>query len=150
MKKTFFENNMSSYKRKKEAFETVESTLDEIQALMNEGCVLIVEGQKDITALETLGLQGDIRKCANVPLAVFCETVAGKKKKIIILTDWDKAGRIRAGRMADYFESIGAECDMLVRKRLIKALKKDISDVESLNTYIRRLRCELDIKNGSE
>lgn len=134
---------MSEFVRKKEAYEAIIETLEEIQKDLDSGAIVVVEGLKDVRALKTYGIRGDIRKCANTPLAVFCETATRKNKKIILLTDWDEAGRIRAGKMAEYLESLGADFDLMFRKNIIRFSKKNISDIESLCTYLTRLKNDL-------
>ncbi len=81
---------------------------------------IIVEGEYDRRALRALGLTGDIR-LVNEGSTIFglCESIAGGHREAIILTDWD----VRGGRLA----------------RLTRLCRKDITDVESLHTFVERV-----------
>ena len=76
----------------KKSLEDLEKALSELRE-DNKKIPIIVEGEKDIEALQKLGLKGTIISVnAGISLTDFCDRLAGKFKEIIILTDWDRRG----------------------------------------------------------
>jgi len=76
-----------------------EKTLEELEETIaelieeNKMVPIIVEGEKDESALRKLGMTGEIiRVNAGVSLANFCDRLARKYQSIILLTDWDMKG----------------------------------------------------------
>ena len=78
--------------RTKESLEIVDNILEELQ-LENVQVPIVVEGEKDITALHKLGIQGVVISInRGKSLTDFCDWLAEHYKEIIILTDWDRRG----------------------------------------------------------
>ena len=74
------------------ALEEVEKTLEKLKE-ENTTIPIVVEGKKDVAALRTLGLTGEIIPLnQGLPLADFCDMLARKYNQIIIFTDWDRKG----------------------------------------------------------
>lgn len=119
-----------------EAIETVlESLKDE-----TSGFLIIVEGRRDIASLQNLGVCSAVFPCANQPLAEFCEKIAEMNKTVVILTDWDKKGGILAAKLAAQFQNLDVPCNTEYREKLLFYSKREIKDVESLHTYVTKLR----------
>jgi len=76
----------------KKSLEEIEKALIELRE-ENKKIPVIVEGEKDIEALEKLGIIGLIISLnSGSSLIDFCDKIAREYKEIIILTDWDKKG----------------------------------------------------------
>lgn len=59
----------------------------------NRTTPIIVEGEKDIAALRTLEVTGEIiRFNKGRSVSDFCDAIAQNHRKIILLTDWDRRG----------------------------------------------------------
>jgi len=59
----------------------------------NKKTPILVEGEKDIQALQKLGVKGLIISVnSGISLIDFCDKIADKYNEIIVLTDWDKKG----------------------------------------------------------
>ncbi|MCL2142600.1 MAG: toprim domain-containing protein [Methanimicrococcus sp.] len=130
-------------RREQEALEEIEKVLTELIGTDENGSdsfLIIVEGKKDALSLRNLGVAAEIYPCANQPAAAFCEQIAETKKKVIILTDWDRKGRILASRFIRHFQNLGASYDETYRERLLMYTKKEIKDVESLYSHVTKLR----------
>jgi len=75
-----------------EALEEIEKAIEEMRE-RNKNVPILVEGEKDALALQSLGISGEIitihcgKKIANL-----CDYIASHYKEIIILTDWDRRG----------------------------------------------------------
>ena len=114
--------------------------LDELKELTSDH-VLLVEGKNDRIALEKL-IGKDFR-CIEVqqeggPL-VAADRFIGTTDKAVILTDWDRKGRIIAEDLMTYLRSNDVEFDTEVRRKLSLVCKKDIKDVEKLYKLYERL-----------
>jgi 5S rRNA maturation endonuclease (ribonuclease M5) len=59
---------------------------------------------------------------------------------IIILTDWDERGEEVARQLALYLEADGVRPDSTFRVTLRGLLKKEITEVENLYTYVENLK----------
>jgi 5S rRNA maturation endonuclease (ribonuclease M5) len=131
--------------RNKIALEAIESVLPELNGngaveRPADSLLIIVEGKRDVCALRNLGITSEIVSCSNQPVAEFCEAIAEKKKTVIILTDWDKRGGILASRLTEQFKNLEVPFETEQRKKLLFYSKREIKDVESLGTYIDKLR----------
>src|SRR3990172_1588918 len=74
---------------------------------------IIVEGNKDKTALEKLGLHKAI--CLRGSVFSFCEKIALRKKEVAILTDLDKEGRKLYSALRKNLERNGVKIDDSLR-----------------------------------
>ncbi|MGP8337134.1 MAG: toprim domain-containing protein [Methanosarcinaceae archaeon] len=128
---------MSYYQKHLKLFEAI---VDELIKRSKDGAIIIVEGKRDVIALEKLGISGRIEIATHQSLLVFAESFANDTVPIIILTDWDRRGNILADKITTYLKNIGIMPDLLIRKRINTLVKKEIKDVESLHTYMMNLR----------
>ncbi|MDF1534415.1 MAG: toprim domain-containing protein [Methanosarcinaceae archaeon] len=128
---------MSVYQKRLELFEGL---VNEIIEHTQSGAVIIVEGKRDIIALKKLGITGRIETSTHQPLLVFAENLAKDTTQIIILTDWDRRGDILADRITTYLQNVGITPDLDIRRRISLLVKKEIKDVESLYTYMVKLK----------
>lgn len=106
----------------------------------NRGAPIIVEGDYDRRALRALGITGDIR-LINEGSTIFrlCEKIAAGHREAIILTDWDVRGGRLARQLRDALSANGVRFDEELRARLTRLCRKDITDVESLHTFVERV-----------
>lgn len=120
--------------------EALEAILDELRA-RGPDLAVVVEGDRDVRALQALGIPEPILK-VNIgeSLLNLSEAAARQYKGFVILTDWDRKGRELAGRLAEYLGSAGASVDLDLRRRLKRCLPYTIHEVESLQAHVTRLR----------
>lgn len=100
---------------------------------------VIVEGKRDREALKALGVEGEIIVFnKGVGVDEFCDDVAERTDKVVLLTDWDREGDAlleKIGRcLPGHWEEFG-----LFRETLKALSQKDIRDVEGLPVLLRRL-----------
>lgn len=62
---------------------------------------------------------------------------------MIILTDWDSTGRRLCHKIKKACESNTIAYDIEYRKQIVKYVKKEIKDVESLPSFIERAKREV-------
>src|SRR5437016_13684488 len=106
----------------------------------NRDAPIIVEGEYDRRALRALGILGLVR-LINEGSTIFglCESIANGHREAIILTDWDVRGGRLARQLRDGLAANGVRFGEEIRARLTRLCRKDITDVESLHTFVERV-----------
>ncbi len=105
---------------------------------MNNTIPIIVEGEKDVNALNALGIHGKIIPLnAGVSISNLCDTIARRWDEIIILTDWDRQGGRLCKRIIDNLKG-RTRCNTDFRK--IFAKNAMVKDMEGLPSYIDTLK----------
>ncbi len=126
-----------------ERLESIEEIILELQALADTGAIIVVEGRRDVASLRQLGINGEIRLASQQPLLEFTEQLSKSGKEIIVLTDWDKRGGMMARKIIDDLLFYGITPNTDIRSRIGILVRKRIKDIESLNSYVSRMRYEL-------
>ncbi len=108
----------------------------------NKDIPVIVEGKKDAEALRELGLEGKIITLhSGKSIYDFCEDIAEKFQRVVILLDWDERGESQYKTMCKLLNGIWEEFSGF--REIIKILcQKDIKDIEGIPKLLRRLRCD--------
>ncbi|WP_406660040.1 toprim domain-containing protein [Methanolobus sp. ZRKC3] len=125
------------YQRKLEAMDEI---MDDLLQYAENDAVIIVEGIKDVRALNSLGIKGHFELATHHSLSNFCERIAREHNNVVILTDWDRRGNILKGKLVRNFHSLGVNPDVILRKRLFLLVQKEIKDVEGLPSYISKIK----------
>lgn len=122
-----------------ERLERIEEVLERLDPLC-EDHVLLVEGLKDIRALEALGIRGDFftvqASGGPVAAAEYVETHGGKA---VLLTDWDRRGNALADQIVSLLSG-DASVDTGIRSELSRLCGGLAKDIESLDSVVARLR----------
>ena len=123
----------------RERLEMIDVLLDELSEKAEESIILI-EGLKDRAALGRL--LGEFR-CIMVqreggPLRA-AESLYESGDSAIILTDWDGKGESIAADLEHHLTALGVTYDNSIRRRLGDLCRKDIKDIESLDSLYARL-----------
>jgi 5S rRNA maturation endonuclease (ribonuclease M5) len=125
--------------------ERIEELLAELSEYSERGAIIIVEGKRDILSLKRLGIEGNFELATRYSLFNFSERIAKLDREVIILTDWDRRGDLLAVKLSDYFGNFGLKPELQIRNKLRLICQKEIKDIESLYSYVSRLR----LKTGS-
>ena len=120
--------------------ERIEELLSEISEYSSRGAIIIVEGKRDVLSLKKLGIEGNFELATRHSLFNFSERIAKLGNEVVILTDWDRRGDLLAIKLSGYFESFGLKPELEIRNKLRLISQKEIKDIESLYTYVSRLR----------
>ncbi len=120
--------------------ELIEEQLDELYEHAIKGAIIVVEGKRDTKALRSLGLDGDFRLATHHPVVNFCEVLAKSGQTVILLTDWDRRGNLLASKIKKNLHSLGTNPDTRIRNNIISLVQKEIKDVESLPSYVEKLK----------
>jgi 5S rRNA maturation endonuclease (ribonuclease M5) len=103
----------------------------------NQKIPIIVEGEKDISALHRLEINGKIITInSGCSLTDFCDRIAKDYKEIIVLTDWDRKGGFLAYKIRKNLEG-RVICNMQYRE--IFAKNAMIKTVEGLPSWIHTM-----------
>ena len=104
------------------------------------GPVMIVEGKKDVEALNSLGFEKVYAiHQTSVPLkerVVQITAELDRKDKVCILTDFDKKGKKLYLMLKEMFQEQGVKLDSTLRGILIKA---QISHVEGIDKFMEKI-----------
>jgi 5S rRNA maturation endonuclease (ribonuclease M5) len=119
------------------SLEEIEKTLTELQE-ENTTVPVLVEGEKDVAALRTLELTGEIiRFNTGQSVSDFCDKIAQQHRKIIMLTDWDWRG----GRLCQQIKKhLEYRVEVNLRYRSVFAQRCPCRTVEGLPSWIMTLR----------
>jgi 5S rRNA maturation endonuclease (ribonuclease M5) len=104
------------------------------------GTVVVVEGERDRASLRKLGLTGEIVKLHHGrALSATAHDLAGRNRRVIVLTDWDAEGGHLAQRLREFLEADSLELDLEFRRRLARIVRGELVHVEGLYSWARRL-----------
>ena len=106
---------------------------------VNKRVPVIVEGKRDMIALRKLGLVGEIITLhRGKGLYDFCEEIAERFTKVVILLDWDEKGesltRTLSENLTGHWEEFAP-----VRGVLKILCQRDIKDIEGIPKLLMRL-----------
>jgi 5S rRNA maturation endonuclease (ribonuclease M5) len=103
------------------------------------GTVVVVEGERDRTALRRLGVRGPIALVhRGQRMGALAQALASEWRRVVVLTDWDGEGGQIAHRLVTFLESGALEFDVDLRRRLALILKGEVRHVEGLYSWARR------------
>jgi len=104
----------------------------------NNTIPIIVEGEKDIVALRKLEMTGEIiRFNTGQSIPDFCDSIAEKYQKIILLTDWDWRGGRLGSSIKKHLEN-RVECTISYRQMLAHLCT--CRTVEGIPSWLETLR----------
>ncbi len=121
--------------------ERVERLREVFQSLyeINKRIPVIVEGRKDVDALRKIGLVGDIIALhSGQGLYEFCEDIAEKSHRIILLMDWDERGENLYRNVSERLKGLWEEFSPF-REVLRLLCQKDVKDIEGIPALLERL-----------
>lgn len=104
-----------------------------LEQIISEDVVVIVEGKKDVAALEKFGVKR-IVSLEGYALFEVVERVCAHDKRCVVLTDLDKKGRELYGTLARDLRRHGVVVDDSLRTFLFK--ETAIRQIEGLGKYI--------------
>jgi 5S rRNA maturation endonuclease (ribonuclease M5) len=77
------------------------------------------------------------------PLFNFCEDMAKKYSKVIILTDWDRKGGHLSKVLSEDLKANDLHFNIEIRAKLAGLCKKETKDVEGLPQCVHRLNLRI-------
>jgi 2,5-diamino-6-(ribosylamino)-4(3H)-pyrimidinone 5'-phosphate reductase len=129
--------------------EKEERILHVLELLSDEsvkGRLIIVEGKKDVEALNNLNVKGKII-CAKTGgkslLDVISEIQKAGVREVILLLDFDRRGKEWTQRLTRHLERVGITPTTVYWHALFRLVGKDIRDIESLTSYMETLKSKI-------
>ncbi len=106
--------------------------------------IVLVEGMKDIAALQNSGVDAQFFcvQSGGGPVRA-AESVWKSGRSAIILTDWDRRGNRLAEALESNLASLGVPFDTEIRSTLASLCRPYAKDVESIDTVILRLNRQI-------
>nr|MBI4156202.1 toprim domain-containing protein [Candidatus Woesearchaeota archaeon] len=105
-----------------------------IEALRNSNKLKIVEGKKDILALESFGIKNI--KQIDKPLYSFIEEISSNNSEVIILTDLDPQGKKLYSILRHNLQKRKVKIDNYFREYLFKNTK--LTQIEGIKSYVKK------------
>lgn len=123
-----------------EAFREILRALHEL----NKKVPVIVEGKRDVLALRTLGLVGEIIQVhGGKSLYEFSEEVHERFEEVLLLIDWDEKGERLLETLREYLSGLWERYSAF--REIIKVLSRnEVFEIEELPSLLERLKtlCE--------
>ncbi|AXI25455.1 hypothetical protein CFE53_04635 [Methanofervidicoccus sp. A16] len=115
--------------------------IEELKYENSLGIPIIVEGKRDVQSLRKLGIEGIIIPISKVPIFQVADVLIEEGiREVILLTDFDRAGRQYAKEIIVEFESKRIKVNRSFRRDIMK-YTMGLKDIESLYNYILK-NCE--------
>ncbi len=116
---------------------------------VNKRIPIIVEGKRDVSALRKIGLVGEIIALhGGMGIYEFCEDIAERFHRVVLLTDWDNKGEHLYKTIAEHLKGSWEEFSPF--REIVKVLcQKDIKDIEGVPLLLERLAGS-EVKVGEE
>lgn len=121
--------------------EKMEDVLHKLRSDVNSGTPVIVEGQKDVSALRALGIHGSIHCIHNRGYRLFevAEQLA-HYKRIILLTDFDDQGKKLSKIIRRHLETNRCKVDVTYWNKMKNIFRRIAKDIEGLTTITSKLQ----------
>jgi len=125
----------------RDLLEEISSVLAKLSEEVASGVPVVVEGKSDVEALRSLGLEGQFIavKSRREAISDMALEVAEVGREVIILTDFDDAGRELAHRWAVELESLGLKANLTYWRHLKGLVGSFAKDIEGLPSLIETL-----------
>ena len=112
-----------------------------LTTIKDSGTLVVVEGQRDASALAALGIT-HTATLSRKPLFQIAEEIAANHREVVLLTDLDKAGRELYGRLYSCLTALGVRVDNRLREFLMK--NTELRQIEGLVSYLEKNRLFLE------
>jgi len=120
--------------------EELEKLVDDLRS-DNTRYPVLVEGERDVSALRLLGLEGTILKLnSGESLVQRADRLSTQYPRIVLLTDWDAKGMRLHGRLRELLEDCEVYVDDHYWLRLRKICGRACRTIEDLPAQLRHLR----------
>jgi dTMP kinase len=96
---------------------------------------------RDVAALKKMGITKNVMPLnKGKSVFSFCEDLSKIANAAIVLTDWDRRGGQLARMLKEGLVANGVRVNDRVRTQIVILSKKEIKDMESMPTFIERLK----------
>ncbi len=124
------------YMGRYEKVEELISLVEKLRMDVDEGAVILVEGERDRHALSMLGVSGKVILLRELRKTIFTQHI---NKRVILLLDFDSEGERMTKRVVRELTSQGINVDLFYYRRLSAARRLGINTVEELGRYLKNI-----------
>jgi 2,5-diamino-6-(ribosylamino)-4(3H)-pyrimidinone 5'-phosphate reductase len=130
----------ASLKRKTEKLSKL---LERLATEAAKGIPIVVEGQKDVSALHQLNVEGKIVSSKTSGKSFFdilTEIEQQKVREVILLLDFDRRGVEWTHRLKQHLEKTKIKPNLDFWNQLYGLVGRDLKDIEGLPSYLETLK----------
>jgi len=134
--------------RLREKEEKIQQVIEELREQSARGTPILVEGRKDVNALRTLGIEGNIftvKTGGKSFLDVVLELEQAGISEVVLLLDFDRRGKQGTNRLRKNFEHSGVKVNLEFWRALLRLVGKDLQGVEGLDAYLAKLQTKIGV-----
>jgi 5S rRNA maturation endonuclease (ribonuclease M5) len=134
--------------RLKEKQEKILQILNALAEESAKGTPIIVEGKKDVEALRSLGVEGNVitaKTGGKSFLDVVCEIEQAGMAEVVLFLDFDRRGREGTKRLKQGFERVKIKANVSLWRALLALVGKEVQCIEGLAAYMETLRVKLGV-----
>lgn len=132
--------------RLREKEERIQLILECLAEESGKGIPIVVEGLKDLKALEALGVRGKIllaKAGGKSMLDLISEIEECRAPEVILLLDFDKSGREWTRRLKQRLEKSETRPNTEYWNQLLQLVWREVKDIEGLASFMETLKGKL-------
>jgi 2,5-diamino-6-(ribosylamino)-4(3H)-pyrimidinone 5'-phosphate reductase len=122
--------------------ERLSKLLEKLATEAAKGILIVVEGQKDVSALHQLNVNGKIvssKTSGKSFLDILTEIERQKVREVILLLDFDRRGVEWTHRLKQHLEKTKIKPNLTFWNQLYGLVGRDLKDIEGLPAYLETL-----------
>jgi len=123
--------------------EKILQLLNKLATEAAKGIPIVVEGQKDVSALRQLNINGNIissKTSGKSFLDILTEIEQQKVREVILLLDFDRRGAEWTHRLKQHLEKTKIKPNLTFWNQLYGLVGRDVKDIEGLPAYLETLK----------
>ena len=123
--------------------EMLSKLLEKLAIEAAKGLPIVVEGQKDVSALNQLNIEGKIvssKTSGKSFLDILTEIEQQKVREVILLLDFDRRGVEWTHRLKQHLEKTKIKPNLDFWNQLYGLIGRDLKDIEGLPSYLETLK----------
>jgi 2,5-diamino-6-(ribosylamino)-4(3H)-pyrimidinone 5'-phosphate reductase len=123
--------------------ERLSKLLEKLAIEAAKGLPIVVEGQKDVSALNQLNIEGKIvssKTSGKSFLDILTEIERQKVREVILLLDFDRRGVEWTHRLKQHLEKTKIKPNLDFWNQLYGLVGRDLKDIEGLPSYLETLK----------
>ena len=109
--------------------------ITKLNDVSKEGALIVVEGKRDVEALRTLGVNGDIFQLCQGGSIIKLVQMASKFNKAVLLFDLDREGRSLTKKSAEMLNKKQIPIDLFFRRELRSITLGRVRRIENLKKF---------------
>mgnify|MGYP006270368021 CR=1 FL=1 len=123
--------------------ERLSKLLEKLATEAAKGIPIVVEGQKDVSALRQLNVEGKFvssKTSGKSFLDILTEIENQKVREVILLLDFDRRGAEWTHRLKQHLEKTKIKPNLTFWNQLYGLVGRDLKDIEGLPAYLETLK----------